>query len=123
MGYRADSTLQAATARGTGPDKGCRLVAVFQQPRVTQVRTCYPIALARPESCKERCRRTYLQFAIHARGVRIASRLGPQHVAERQRNREEKSRSRRGQSKPANGRRDRKFSLAQQGLQDDDVPV
>jgi single-strand DNA-binding protein len=36
--------------------------------------------------------------------------------------REEKSRSRRGQSKPANGRGDREFDPEQQGLQDDDVP-
>ena len=37
-------------------------------------------------------------------------------------NREEKSRSRRGQSKPANGRADREFAPEQQGLQDNDVP-
>jgi single-stranded DNA-binding protein len=37
-------------------------------------------------------------------------------------NREEKSRSRRGESKPANGRGDRESGREQQGLQDDDVP-
>jgi single-strand DNA-binding protein len=37
-------------------------------------------------------------------------------------NREEKSRSHRGQSKPANGRGDREFGPEQQGLQEDDVP-
>jgi single-strand DNA-binding protein len=37
-------------------------------------------------------------------------------------NREEKSRSRRGQSKPANGRGHHEFGHEQQGLQDDDVP-
>jgi single-stranded DNA-binding protein len=37
-------------------------------------------------------------------------------------NREEKSRSRRGQSKPANGRGDREFDPEQQGFQEDDVP-
>ena len=37
-------------------------------------------------------------------------------------NREEQSRSRRGRSKPANGRGDHEFGPEQQGLQDDDVP-
>jgi single-strand DNA-binding protein len=37
-------------------------------------------------------------------------------------NREEKSRSSRGQSKPANGRGNRELRPAQQGIQDDDVP-
>jgi single-strand DNA-binding protein len=37
-------------------------------------------------------------------------------------NREEKSRSRSGQSKPATGRGDLEFGSEQQGLQDDDVP-
>jgi single-strand DNA-binding protein len=37
-------------------------------------------------------------------------------------NREEKSRSHRGQSKPANGPGDRESGPEQQGLQDDDVP-
>ena len=37
-------------------------------------------------------------------------------------NREEKSRSRRGQSKPANVRGDREFGPEQSGPQDDDVP-
>jgi single-strand DNA-binding protein len=37
-------------------------------------------------------------------------------------NREEKSPSRRGQSKPANDRDDHEFGPEQQGLQDDDVP-